>query len=42
MKDIRILEIKESISKCKHLLNDILTQKDYKGILQKSIDVVIV
>lgn len=26
------LEIKESISICKKLLNDILTQKDYKGI----------
>lgn len=30
-----MLEIKESISKCKHLLNDILTQKDYKGISLK-------
>ena len=26
------LEIKESISNCRKLLNDILTQKDYKGI----------
>lgn len=30
-----MLEIKESISKCKHTLNDILTQKDYKGISLK-------
>ncbi len=30
-----LLEIKQSISKCKSLLNDILTQKDYKGISLK-------
>ena len=30
-----MLEIKESILKCKKLLNDILTQKDYKGISLK-------
>ncbi|WP_282630309.1 site-specific recombinase Gcr [Empedobacter sedimenti] len=30
-----MLEIKESILKCKQMLNDILTQKDYKGISLK-------